>query len=84
MEVEFEIVKLITPFQDSGTVSQILGYNSKNLYFYKMWRKLLPKIGIKNPSQNLKHLLSKKEEEIERKEKHRYCFSELLSSLLVV
>ena len=62
--VEFELIKLEIPFQESTMVSQILGYSSKKSYFYKMWRKLLPKLGIYNPTQNIDYLLEKKEEEI--------------------
>ena len=34
--VEFEIIKLVTPFQESNMVAQILGFSSQKLYFYKM------------------------------------------------
>ena len=34
--VEFEIIKLEIPFQETAMVSQILGYSSKKSYFYKM------------------------------------------------
>jgi len=67
IKVELEIVKVETPFQDSSMISQILGYNSKKWYFYRMWRTLLPKIGIQNPTQNLNYTIEKKEEDIERK-----------------
>jgi hypothetical protein len=67
IKVELEVVKVETPFQDSSMISQILGYNSKKWYFYRMWRTLLPKIGIQNPTQNLNYTIEKKEEDIERK-----------------
>lgn len=65
-KVEIEIIKVKIPFQDSNMISQVLGYNAKRYHFYRMWRKLLPKVGINNPSRNLVHLLNKKEEKEER------------------
>jgi hypothetical protein len=49
-KVEFEIIKVQLPFQDSYILAQILGYNANKYKFRQMLKILLPRAVIKNPS----------------------------------
>lgn len=66
-KVEFELIKLQFPFHDSSILSQILGLNADNYSFTRMKDKLLPLSHIKNPTQNLFFIKSKKEDLFESK-----------------
>lgn len=66
-KVEIEIIKLQSPFHDSNILSQILGYNANRYNFKRLIRKVLPKAGIKNPSQDIFYANNKAEEISESK-----------------
>jgi hypothetical protein len=50
-KVEFEIIKAQLPFQDSNILAQILGYNANKYKFRQMFKILIPRAVIKNPSK---------------------------------